>query len=410
MNNTISFAGDFEFSKATLTSPSGAEVSMLEMIHETVIFEDIFSPFITAEVLVEDHIGLYHKFPILGEEILTLTLTDPGRQNGFIEFDFQVYKIKEFLAKGQRGFMYRLCLISFDAIKDMNLRISKSYKGNASDIANQLVKKEGLQTEKNFYVEPSIGQIQYISNYWQPIKNLKYLCNRTVAETSKSPSFLFFENKQGFYFYSLAALKGQDPVTSLHYSERLNQDADKSRHRVEKLYIDTGIDYIHRSQNGGFGSTVVYVDPTKKTYRYRYLDFMSAFEKQPRLNELPMSSETVARRYGSTFDLNVAPTYVKPSVKNEFSEVWYQERLIELTSIKGFELQVEVPGDFQIAVGQTLDFFMYSGDAPKSDDLNEVFDPVISGRYIITAVAHHVSRTRHVLMLTLNKDSLAKRK
>lgn len=410
MNQSISFAGDFEYSKAMLTSPSGAEASLLEMIHETTVYEDLFSPFITAEVLVEDQIGLYHKLPILGEEILTLTLTNPDKASGYKEFDFQVYKIKDFLPKGQRGFMYRLCLISYDAIKDMNLKISKSYSGNASDIVDRLLKKEGLRTEKKVFAEPSIGQIQYISNYWQPIKNLKYLCNRTVAESSKSPSYLFFENKDGFFFYSMAALKGQEPVTSLFYSERKDQSVEKSRHRVENLYIDVGIDYIHRNQNGGFGSTVVYVDPTKKTYRYRYLDFLEGFKNQPRLNELPMSSESVGRRYGSTFDLNVTPTYVKPKVKNEYSEVWYQERLMELTSIKGFQIQVEVAGDFGVSVGQTIDFYMYSGDVPDSRDLNEVFDPVVSGRYLVTAVAHHVSRSRHVLMLTLNKDSLTKRK
>lgn len=408
--SSISFAGDFTYSKAMLTSPNGLQVSLLEMIHETMIFEDIFSPFITAELLIEDQIGLYHKIPILGEEIVTLTLTNVDGESGLKEFDFQLYKIKDFLPKGQRGFMYRLCLISYEAIKDMNLRISKAYKGNATDIVKQLTQTEGLQTDKKVYIEPSIGELQYISNYWQPIKNLKYLCNRTVAAASKSPSFLFFENKTGFFFYSMAALKGQEPVTSLHYSERKDQEVEKGLHRVEKLYIDTGIDYIHRNQNGGFGSTVVYVDPTKKTYRYRYLDFLSAFNDQPRLNELPMSSETVARRYGSTFDLNITPTFVKSSVKNEFSEVWYQDRLIELTSIKGFELQVEVAGDFQVQVGQTIDFHMYSGTLGDSKDLNEVFDPLISGRYLVTAVAHHVNRTRHAVMITLNKDSLTKRK
>lgn len=405
----IKFAGDYNLEKATLTSYNGNEVDVIELIHSIKVYEDVYAPFITIDILIEDQIGLYHKLPILGEEILTLSLTSTDGEYGFKEALFSLYKTKDMIEKGQRGFIYTISFISVEAIKDLNLKLSKSFKGTATSIANDLLKKEGLQTPKEVYLEETSGNLSYISNYWPPIKNFKYLSQRAVSATTKSPSFVFFENKFGFYFTSLATLKGQEPIASLFYSANVNDDLANSLQRVEKLYIDRGIDYIQRIQNGALGSNVIYTDPTFKSYFYKYLDFLSSYENQPRLNETPFASTEATRRVNGRFSLNTTPSYTKTGMNDEHSERWFQERLAELGAIRAFEIQVDLPGSMHIAVGQTTDFYMYSGDVPKDNDLSSTLDPMFSGRYLITSICHTFSRERHTMTMGLSKDSITKK-
>jgi hypothetical protein len=406
--STIAFAGEYSLTRAEITSYNGAAVSIMELIHEITIYEDIYSPFLTMEVLIEDQIGLYHKLPIIGEETLTVTITNTDGEFGYKDFTFSVFKTKDFLEKGQRGFIYKMCCISTEAIKDMNIKLSKSYKGTAKDIAQNILVKEGLTTTKKVIVEETDGTLAYISNYWPPIKNLKYLCQRAVSKISKSPSFMFFENKYGFYFTSLATLKGQAPIGSYFYSANPGTDVAESLQRVEAIYIDRGIDYIEKIQNGAYGSNVVYVDPTRKSYMYKYLDFLQMFNSQPRMNSLPYGTQDATRRVNGTFNCNITPTYARNGMKDEYSERWFQERLGELSTLRSFEIQIEVPGTLEVAVGQTTDFYMYSGDVPDSSNTNSSLDPVFSGRYLITGINHSFNRTRHVMLLTLSKDSLIK--
>lgn len=405
----IRFAGDYSLTKAVLTSYNGNEVNIMDLIHNIKVYEDIFSPFITIDMVMEDHIGLYHKMPIIGEELLTLTLTDVTGKFGFKDAIFSLYKSKDFVEKGQRGFVYTLSFISVEAIRDMNLKISKAYNGTAKDIAYDLLKKEGLTTNKDVYIEESKYKISYISNYWPPIKNLKYLCQRAVSKITDSASYLFFENKFGFYFTSLAALKGQDPIASFYYSANIDDDLEKSLQRVEKIHIDRGVDYIDRLQNGAYGSNVVYMDPTKKSYYYKYLDFINAFEKQPRMNELPFSSNDATRRVNGNFFMDPTPSFTRNGMNNDYTERWFQERLIELGALRSFEVQIDVPGSLYVAVGQTADLHMYTGDVPSTNNINFAMDPMFSGRYLISSICHNFNRTRHDMSMTLCKDSLTKK-
>lgn len=405
--NTMKFAGEYTIEKAVLNSYNGASVEITDMIHSITAYEDIFTPFMTLDIIVEDHIGLYHKIPILGEEILDLKVVDASGLG--IDMVLSLFKTKDFLEKGQRGFVYTMSFISIEAIKDMNLKISKAYKGTASQIANQIMKTEGLGTTRPVVIEESIGNLSYTSNYWPPIKNIKYLTQRAISKDTKSPSFLFFETKFGFNFISMASMKSQSVASSYYHSTNIKPDAFASMQRIEKLYIDRGIDYIQKNQTGAYGSNTVYVDPTRKSYVYKYLDFLASFERQPRLNELPFGSDKATRRINGAFYLNTTPTFAKNGMNDENSERWFQERMSELGAIQTFQIQIEVPGSMHISAGMTTDIYVYTGDTPQSSNLKDALDPVYSGRYLISAVAHSLNRERHTMMLTLMKDSLVKK-
>lgn len=411
-DDQIAVAGQYSANTAVITTYAGASIDIVNMIQQIEIFEDIYSPFITIELEIKDGIGLIHKTPFIGEEIVTLTITDRDGKEGIINQEFFIYKIKDKVQVSDRGFLYRICCISTEAIIDLNLKISKAYTGQPSDIVKSILLTEGLTTKKNIFVEDSMNSISYISNYWSPVKNIKYISDRTVSRDNKSPSYIFFENKKGFFFTSIDQLVAQPSSASFSFSVGGIGDVARGFNRIEKLYVDSAFDYVDRIRTGAYGNRSLIVDPTKKTYNYGYYDFLQSFDKFSRLNELPFNTDNATRKINSVFTTRVAPSLSFADMTSERNEDWYNQRITELAAITAFHIEIEVAGRMNLSVGNIVEIYLYSGEIPTEgssrNDFLQLMDKVYSGRYLITGLKSTLNNSRHTMNIALSKDSLIK--
>ena len=411
-DNTIAVAGKFLASTAVITTYAGASLEIAQMIQQIEIFEDLYSPFITIELEVKDGNGLIHKTPFIGEELVTLTITDPDGKEGIIDGEFFIYKIKDKVQVSDRGFVYRICCISTEAIVDLNLKISKAYTGQPSDIVARLLKDEGFKTNKDIFVEESLNSISYISNYWSPLKNIKYIADRTVSRDNKAPSYVFFENKKGFAFTSIDQLVAQKSSASFSFSVGGIGDVKRGFDRIEKIYIDSAFDYIDRIRNGSYGNNSLIVDPTKKTYQYGYYDFIDSFDNFSRLNPRPFGSDNATRKVNAVFTTRVAPSMAFAGMSSERNEDWYAQRITELGAISTFNIEIEVAGRMNLSVGSVVEIYLYSGEIPQDgsarNDFLQLLDKIYSGRYLITALKSTLNTERHTMNIALSKDSIIK--
>jgi hypothetical protein len=408
--NDIQIAGEFRADRAIVKTYSGEEIDIVLHIHQISIFEDLFSPFLTVELEIRDAIGLKNKVPFRGEEVITLTVTDSDGKFGLQNSVFSIYKLKDLVQVSDRSFVYRLCCVSIEAVKDMNLKISKSYSGQASDLVHKLVVDEGLETDKEVFIEETKNKVSYISNYWSPLKNLKYISDRAVTRDGTSASCLFYETKRGFAFASLHNLTSAESITAYQFTVGNLNNVDKGLTRIEKVWIDTGFDYIERLASGAFGNRSLLVDPYNKTYDYGYYDFVDAFAKQNHLNPQSFATDSVTRRLNSIFRTRIVPSRSFSDMKSEAADQWFRQRVTELASINSFNIQIEVAGRLDMIVGQVVDVFLYAGQIPNDgssrNDFNEMLDKVYSGRYLITGIRHTLNKQRHTMNLHLSKDSL----
>jgi hypothetical protein len=408
--NDIQIPGEYRADHAVVRTFSGEEIDIVLHIHQIVIYENLFSPFLTVELEVRDAIGLKNKIPFRGEEIITLTVTDTDGKYGLQDAVFSVYKMKDLVQVSDRAFVYRLCCISIEAIMDMNLKISKAYSGQASDLIHTLVVDEGLETKKDVFIESTKNKVSYISNYWSPVKNIKYISDRAITKDGTSASCLFYETKRGFAFTSLNNLVSAESVASYHFGVAGLNDVSKGLQRIEKVWIDVGFDYIERLASGAYGNRSLLVDPFNKTYNYGYYDFVDAFAKQNHLNPQSFSTDSATRRLNSVFRTRSVPSRSFGSMKTEASDQWFKQRITELGAINAFNIQIEVAGRMDVLVGQVVDVYLYSGQVPQDgaakNDVNQVLDKVYSGRYLITGIRHTMDKERHTMDLHLSKDSL----
>lgn len=410
-DNKIGFAGDIDVQKCTITSSNGVELDILHMVASINLYEDMYSPFLTAEVVVIDSIGLANKLPFRGEELITLTVKD-GSGAGIVNQNFFCYKLKDRISLKENVYSYSLMLISCEAIDDISIKISKAYSGQPSEIVTNLVSREGLQSPKLVLAEDTKTPIQFIANYWSPIQAIKFLCDRSVSKSSKSPSYVFYETKVGFRFMSLNFLATQSSQHTFTYTTRVDNDVKHSLERIRELFVDESFDYIKRVKAGTYGSRLLLVNPVAKSYMYRNYDFTKANKDFARLNESPISTDNVTRRVNSVFDVRTAPTSTFKDMAFEGTLEWFQQRKTELALKDSQKIQIEVPGRMNISVGDISDVFIYSEvprDSSSADtDFTKLLDKVLSGRYMITAINHKINKKEHLMMLELSKDSMMK--
>lgn len=410
--NSISFAGDVDVKSAYVTSYNGSEMNVIELIQRIDIYEDLYSPFLTLDIVISDAIGLLNKMPMIGEETITLDITD-ATGLGLKKKEFFIYKIKDRVFTADKTNVYTMCCISIEAVYDLNLKISKSFVGQPSDIAMSLLKDLGLQTDVATYVEPTKNNIQFIANYWSPVQILKFLCDRSISKDTNSPTYLFYETINGFFFISQDFMVSQNTSSKFTLTNRSDNDISKSFERINKIYIDEEFDYITRLNNGMYGNRLLQVNPLSKSYNYRYIDFTTQFQNSSRLNTEPIGTSDATRRLNSHLITKTVPSSAYSKMQFDGMSQWYQQRKIELATRDAQNIQIDAVGRFNLSVGMVSDVFIYT-EAPKNtesteQDMNSLLDKTHSGRHLVTAIHHVINKGEgHQMFVSLSKDSMVK--
>lgn len=408
-STSVAFLGDYTLNTLRISSINiDAPVDISNLFVSMEIYESIYSPFMTYRVTIADNIGLMENFNMVGEEYLEIDIQNAAKQ-GIVSNMFYIYKITDRTPISDRGVSYTFNCIGFDALGDMNLKISKAFSGKAEDIIKTDIMKNMLNSDKPVFVEPTKNAIAYISNYWTPAQNIKFLTDRSVSSTGSSPSYVFYESMETYVFAPLHYLVSQAATSTYYYTvNNKTEDIDDRSKIIENLYVDVPYDYIDRMKNGAYGSRALIVNPLDKSYRYSSYDFLNSFDKFNRLNEEPFNSDNVTRRLNSYFHHRVAPTMAHAGMNQEFNQEWFAQRPAEMAAIEAQSIHIEVPGSFNLTAGSVSDISIYSGSITRKDNLADTVDRVLSGRYLVTAVRHFFDRQRHSTSLQLNKDSMFK--
>jgi hypothetical protein len=411
----LSFAGDVRVDHVSVRSANGNEQNITGQVIGIELYEDLFSPFISGKIVVKDAVDLANFFPLIGEEVIQITFTTPSIGDKYAySGEYYIYKADGRVKLSERQVVYVLNFISKEAIADVNKKISKTYQGKVSDLATQILKGvEALNTDKPINIEDTSNSTKYISNFWSPIRCLNYLAEN-ATNINGSPSYVFFENKNGFNFISLESLYSGLPVYQEFRWDNYSADIGKTGGSVRNLDSDykrvlefktpVMYDYISRVSTGFYGSQMVHYDLTSK--KVTHVGYFPDFNKDKHLNKFPMWTEDVLaqpravllheHKYLNNFEGYSDVTNTKT----------IQRRLQLLAAADAFKLQITVFGRSDYSVGQKIYL-----EVPMHAQLKETMpaqsfiDDVYSGNYLVTAINHQITRDRHECTMEIIKDS-----
>jgi hypothetical protein len=412
---TLQKAGDVSIDLVRIISANGYGIEITPQVLGIEIFEDIFAPFITGQIIVKDSQELTNVLPLIGEESLEIKLTTPGMpEETAYAGKYYIYKMGEKMKVAERTEAYVLFFISREAIIDLNTKTSRAYKGKVSDIVHDIIKgKDGLQSEKAALIEESKNDTMFIANFWNPIKSIQYACDNAYNEDD-SPTYLFFETKYGLNWVTLSSLykDGADALYTFKYD---NYSADVSASggstssiaedykRVIEINQGEMYNYLDRIKSGMYGSEIVYYDILTK--QYVHTAYTAKWEDNKHLNDYPVW----------TPDASVRPKAVMINGKQYYNNFdgfddrtsntkIIQKRISQLAMAEAYKITITVLGRTDYTAGQKI-FLEVPKKGQISKDDPDWLDEIVSGNYLISSVCHSVNRKEHKCIIELIKDS-----
>lgn len=413
--NTLQFAGDVFIEKLVVTTSAGKYQDITNQVIGIQIFEDIFSPFITGSLVIKDSLDLVNMFPLVGEERLDMKITTPALITGNMEYKFAITKMTNRTIIGDRLTGYELHFISIESIVDVNIKISKTYSGKCSDIVKTLLTDSefGLNSDKTIIIEETSNRTKYTSNYWSVIKNINYMADTSV-NTNYSPSFLFFENRNGFNFVSLETLYENAIYQEFvydNYIRDVKSNGNSSRNitedykRIKNIKVPVSFDYIKRNQDGLYGSRMYTYDiTTKRTSDITY-NMFDNYASEKHLNTNPVVSTKATYTYNSNI-LNIPKCSDSYTGYGDVTNTkTIQKRISLMAQINSNKIEITVAGRCDYTVGMKVNLKLTKIEPIKSED-SDIEDKLLSGNYIVSAINHVIDRITHECNIELVKESL----
>lgn len=417
---SIRFAGDVNIRRLEIVSSSNYKIDITNQMIGMEIYEDIFAPFTSIAITVRESQDFINAMPLRGEEILNMEISTPTfkKEEMFFKGKYYIYSISDRILLTDRNSAYTLNCISYEALVDLNMKQSKAYRGNISEIAQELIKVD-LNTSKKYNIEATKNSVKYVSNFWSPVKNLNYLTTGAINNDGHA-SYVFFENRSGFNFVTLDKLYTQD-IYQKFIKDNYTRDTDgntsvrnldRDYQRILDFKVRIPFDALKFTNNGAYSSRLYAHDLVKKKYIAKDYNALTEFNKGSHLNTKPMYTD-VKPVSPANFVFNHTKHY---GSHNGFADTSnspvIQQRNSKLALIRSCVIELNVFGRTDYTVGQKVyvelpkPTVITEKDQANTDKKTGYIDTTYSGNYIITAINHIISREDHKCVVELSKESM----
>ena len=248
-------------------------------------FENIFSPYLTARVIVTNTGGsikgkdgrlqsIYNGLPLRGGERVVIKVASNSNNNIGLDFSkkpsdyFYVASVTNVLIdEGSETFT--LNLVSREAITNETVRVGKKFPTSQkiSDSVKDILKNY-LKVDKIDGVEETQNPYGFIGNMKKPFTILTWLASKSVSGESKSSKdssagYVFYETKGGFNFKSIDNLMEQKPYKkTFRFTPGVISSNDaKKDFKILRYNIDRNQDLIGKLERGAYSSYRYYINP-----------------------------------------------------------------------------------------------------------------------------------------------------
>lgn len=432
-SNVVS-PSQFKIDGVFLTNYSGVELNISYVGATINIYEDMLADCLSGEIIINDANNLIANFPIVGQEKLRIsyqTLAKSGKSSQ-ISLEFYIYGIERSdKSTESRNEVYTLHFCSKEAILNTRKRISKALSGDPTELIGDILQQDfGLQSGKMYRYVKSKFIENVVIPYWTPFQAINWLQKRAIPENYSGASFMFYETTRGFRCEPLEAMYERKSVKAFYYSphnffpEEGRRDYQYEATKIDRFSRSPHFDSLSDLSGGKYSSHLITHDIFTKKITFTEFNLIDKYEEfkhcegdtgktgqklkipvsikpdenKKRISDYPVSKIEFYPTHDKIFNSDDAPdTRSKP-------EDWVSQRTSMLAQLDGISITIGVPGDSELRVGQMVDVFIPSDEnLEKADDK---YDKILSGKYLITSIAHTMSRAGYDMIIRLNKDSI----
>tara|TARA_B100000965_G_scaffold165613_1_gene137980 strand:+ start:8572 stop:9885 length:1314 start_codon:yes stop_codon:yes gene_type:complete len=398
-------------------------------------FEDIFSPTITARLVVVNTgntimgqdgklQSIYHGLPLRGGERVSIKVGGNCDSNPGLDFAsdetryFYVSSITTILQSTEQE-SFTLNLVSREAITNETVRVGKKYPTSykISDSVQSII-KEKLKTSKPIFADETQNKYGFISNMRKPFTLLTWLASKSVPSIAggkdATAGYVFYETKSGYHFRSIDKLIASDPFPEKYlYTEVKKMDVAND-YKILKYTTAKNEDLMEKLQRGAYCSQRTFFNPLDFTYtspsdgKFQLKDYQSKTQNLGNDIQLPSLDddsdknlgEVASRNITAILDIGAMEIGVSTDENADPAKVQSQS-MMRYNSIFTQTISMTVPSNTNLEAGNLIEckFPKVNKDDTKGNDLEQ------SGLYMIKELCHHFDSTVSLTSMTLIKDT-----
>ncbi len=434
----MSASGASNYTLFQVTKPnSGVVVRTEGKILGFDYYESVYSPMITANVVIEDVGGtvankkglrgtLKDALPIEGfEEIAFVILTASGELN-FEKNPMIVTGSPMNIDSPQKQTTF-IPLVSNYAIKNASKPLDRIYPdAPISEIVQKIlldpsllkVPKDRLgfnaTSGKYEFIEKTSNRDKISGNNELPLDVILQLCKKSIPETGNDPGYFFFETKSGFKFQSIDGLitRGMkkfenDSYKETHtysYSSALEANLDNNKNDYKVLLaplVRRDQDQLSSLRNGQYNVRICTMDTLTQKYDEKIVNLLSNSnlgEKQIS----PVDNKNFSKSYtyilnpgadnmGVGFDVINDPSNYEPKAHMRYGLLHSQ--LID----------IQIPCNTLLEAGDVIKLQLEN--ITQDEKLLQIYNEHRSGYYLILHLCHHFDTDNSYTSLTLARDT-----
>ena len=388
-------------------------------------YEDLFSPTITAKILVTttgsviDNTGVYLGLPLRGGERLSMKIEGNTDNNPGLNFSdnnsLYVSGITNVIRDSkQETFVLNLC--SREAITNETSRVPIRFPTSSpiSVSAEEIIKKY-LVTGKELFIDQTSNKYGFIGNMKKPFTLLTWLASKGVPESGEdgTAGYFFYETQDGYCFKSVDSLITQE-VSEVYNATEISDPNNKQDFQILNHVTTRNNNLLEKLRLGQFSTQRSYFNPLTFDYTrpekglFKLEDYAGKSKNLGRSFGMPPINE------GSDITLADIPSRLVTGIVDIGTledGVSYEENAdafrYQSQSIMRYNLMftqsmtITIPSNTNLRAGKLIQCLFPSTTVSKGGE----FDTEISGLYMIKELCHHFDAEGSYTSLKLIRDT-----
>ena len=436
------------YEKFIIESADGSKTADIkEGVVAFTYFENIFSPYLTARVVVINTSGaitgddgnlqsIYNGLPLRGGERVQIKIAGNSKLNEGLDFSkepsqyFYVASITNVLLdEGSETFT--LNLVSREAITNETTRVGKKFptsqkiSGSVQDILENY-----LHADKIGQIEETQNTYGFIGNLKKPFSIITWLASKSVSGKAKpgedsSAGYVFFETQEGYNFLSIDKIMESKPYENdFVYKPGIVSTDDKNKDfKILSYATNRNQDLIGKLERGAYSSVRYYVNPVSfvptisvfnaKDYQGKANNLGDKEIMLPRIDD--RSDKTLgdlpSRIFVGMLDVGTLEKdasdegWNDPIKRNADPTRIHSQSMMRYNQIFTQVVDIQIPLNTNITAGSIIRCVFPQLSKVKRKQP----DPEISGLYMIKELAHYFDGKGSYTKLKIVRDSFGRK-
>lgn len=401
--------GIYEIFKATLENPYTKKKAQIgQLITDITIRESILNSYLSADLTIFDTSGIIDEFPIIGEEIFTLTYGDYfGKKMTHVFHVYSVDQVKADTKSESQSFV--LHLISMEFFKSESCVIRKFMAGALSNIVNDIF--ENYVGEK-IDCDESDAEQEIIIPALTPFETVNFLLKKSYSSVYNSSAFFFYQNRKGFFYrvYESLIEKQLGLINErkiFTYGEPRLDIVEKKRSMNDIININflTRFNTVNELRSGAMISNVLKLDIATKSFEentYKHFENEDKYIHTDKRFKKNHTDSFINEYLSDNNVVNTFMTFEDSNMKNlKYSEI-LPMRNSSLFYLNKLCADIEIFGANDIFAGDLINLNIKE---MKYVNNEKKYHPNLSGNYLVESIEHRMIDRNWIMKVRLLKDA-----